>query len=290
MSDPVPDLSVVDLRPEGTKALHKFILVSAVLCVGLLEVELLCNTLQQQQSSSDSLVRSVQQHPHKSLDPLARRIAPCQDIIRMDVALLLWTAWVGAAATLVWPWLWDNVVVIGRRLWATRHIPEPPGSFFLGHIPTLVASRYKSFRCFAEWSLKWPVYRVRFFFRPVRGYWTPAPPQPRHCTVYAPHMQPHNLFAPALHTLQVLIVTDPDVYGPLMRQGQNRLPKYTAPYRMFEVFTNPERANILTSPENAEWKAVRRAAVAALTMSNLRCVLQCFLLRPLPPLMPWTTL
>lgn len=233
---------------------------------------------------------------HKSLEPLARRIAPCQNqSIRTmddhDVALLLYTALVGAlAAALVWPWLWDNVVVVGRRLWATRRIPEPPGSFFLGHIPTLVTSRYKSFRCFAEWSLKSPVYRVRFFFRPVRGRVaaTHTPSLTLHCILYAPHTHPNDLFAPALHTLQVLIVTDPDVYGPLMRQGPNRLPKYTAPYRMFEVFTNPERANILTSPENAEWKAVRRAAVAALTMSNLRCVLQC-LLRPLPPRTPWTT-
>jgi hypothetical protein len=39
---------------------------------------------------------------------------------------------------------------------------------------------------------------------------------------------------------------------------------------MFEVFTKPERANVLTSPENATWKAVRRAAVAALNMNNLR--------------------
>lgn len=67
------------------------------------------------------------------------------------------------------------------------------------------------------------------------------------------------------------MVTDPDVYQPLLRQGPAKLPKYTAPYRMFEVFTNPERANILTSPENATWKAVRQAAVAALTMNNLRC-------------------
>jgi len=67
-------------------------------------------------------------------------------------------------------------------------------------------------------------------------------------------------------------VTDPDLYQPLLRPGPAKLPKYTAPYRMFEVFTNPERANILTSPEHATWKAVRQAAVAALTMNNLRHV------------------
>lgn len=67
------------------------------------------------------------------------------------------------------------------------------------------------------------------------------------------------------------MVTDPELYQPLMR-GPNRLPKYTAPYRMFEVFTKPERSNILTSAEHATWKAVRQAAVAALTMNNLRSV------------------
>lgn len=70
--------------------------------------------------------------------------------------------------------------------------------------------------------------------------------------------------------VQVVVVTDPDVYQPLMRHGPSKLPKYCAPYRMFEVFTKPERANILTSPENATWRAARQAAVAALTMNNLR--------------------
>lgn len=72
------------------------------------------------------------------------------------------------AAYLVLPWLWDNVFIVGRRLWATRRIPEPPGSLWLGHIPALVGSRYRSFRLFHAWSLEWgPVFRVRFFARPV---------------------------------------------------------------------------------------------------------------------------
>lgn len=74
---------------------------------------------------------------------------------------------------------------------------------------------------------------------------------------------------------QVVVVTDPDLYQPLLRPGPAKLPKYTAPYRMFEVFTNPERANILTSPEHATWTAVRQAAVAALTMNNLRYLPGC---------------
>lgn len=84
-----------------------------------------------------------------------------------------------------------------------------------------------------------------------------------HCHTHHTHIIPRPW--------QVVIVTDPDVYQPLMRPGPNKLKKYCAPYRMFEVFTKPERANILTSPENATWKAVRQAAVASLNMTNLRC-------------------
>lgn len=82
------------------------------------------------------------------------------------MGLFVTTALLGAAA-FVLPWLWDNVVIVGRRLWATKDIPEPPASLWLGHIPALLGSRYKSFRCFHAWGLKWPIYRVRFFWRPV---------------------------------------------------------------------------------------------------------------------------
>jgi hypothetical protein len=42
---------------------------------------------------------------------------------------------------------------------------------------------------------------------------------------------------------------------------------------MFEIFTNPQHSNILSAAENATWKAVRQAAVSALTMNNLRWVI-----------------
>jgi hypothetical protein len=34
---------------------------------------------------------------------------------------------------------------------------------------------------------------------------------------------------------QVVVVTDPDLYQPLLRSGPAKLQKYTAPYKMFEV-------------------------------------------------------
>ncbi|WIA28825.1 hypothetical protein OEZ86_011354 [Tetradesmus obliquus] len=92
-----------------------------------------------------------------------------------------------------------------------------------------------SFRVFHEWAKAYgPVYRVRFLWRPV------------------------------------VVVTDPDLYQPLLRSGPAKLQKYTAPYKMFEVFVKPPRSNMLSSAETPVWKASRRAAVAALTMNNLR--------------------
>lgn len=91
------------------------------------------------------------------------------------------------------------------------------------------------------------------------------------CLAHSPHPSP--LSPGPSPAPQVVVVTDPDLYQPLLRKGPSQLPKYTAPYRMFEVFTNPERSNILSSAENATWKAVRQAAVAALNMNNMRWVL-----------------
>lgn len=83
------------------------------------------------------------------------------------LGVLLYTAVLGAAALFVGPWLWTNVVLVVRRLWATRNIPEPPGYFLLGHIPVLLQSRSRSFRLFHKWSEQWPIFRIRFFGRPV---------------------------------------------------------------------------------------------------------------------------
>lgn len=112
-----------------------------------------------------------------------------------------------ALAVLAGSWIWDNFVLVGRRLVATRDIPEPAGGhWLLGHIPQLL-SRYgplSSFRCFEEWARTLgPLYRVRFFWRPV------------------------------------LVVTDPELYQPLLRHGPSKLQKHTPPYRMFEIVRAP---------------------------------------------------
>lgn len=99
----------------------------------------------------------------------------------------------------------------------------------------------------------------------------PCSPKLLYCLLLC-NPRPHTLTPHHLHVIrpQVVVVTDPDLYQPLLRPGAAKLPKYTAPYRMFEVFTNPERSNVLTSRENATWKAVRQAAVVSLSMNNLR--------------------
>lgn len=43
------------------------------------------------------------------------------------------------------------------------------------------------------------------------------------------------LAAAAVAAAQVVVVTDPDLYQPLLRSGPAKLQKYTAPYKMFEV-------------------------------------------------------
>eukprot|EP00775_Hariotina_reticulata_P003654 gene3654-3915_t len=149
--------------------------------------------------------------------------------------MLVSAAVFSALAAVVASWVYTNIYLVVVRLVATAKIPEPKGNLLLGHIPQFVAIPGRSYKLFYQWSKKLgPIIRVRFFHRPV------------------------------------VVVTDPDLYQPLLRTGPLKLPKYTAPYHMFEVFTSPHRSNILSSPENATWKAVRRAAVAALTMNNLR--------------------
>lgn len=100
------------------------------------------------------------------LKPDAITTSLVADAAQKHMGVLYATAVLGAAA-FVLPWLWDNVVVVGRRLWATKDLPEPPGSLWLGHIPAFLQSKCRSFRCLHAWGLKWPVYRIRFFFRPV---------------------------------------------------------------------------------------------------------------------------
>jgi hypothetical protein len=85
----------------------------------------------------------------------------------MLTTLVLGAALAAAARWLV-PWVHKEVLVVAQRLWATRNMPGPPAHFWLGHIPQLLRVRFTSFACFYAWAQQWPIYRIRFFHRPVR--------------------------------------------------------------------------------------------------------------------------
>eukprot|EP00882_Tetradesmus_deserticola_P021400 GHRQ01023171.1.p1 GENE.GHRQ01023171.1~~GHRQ01023171.1.p1 ORF type:complete len:116 (+),score=25.04 GHRQ01023171.1:336-683(+) len=115
--------------------------------------------------------------------------------------MLLGAAVLLALAVVCGTWLYNDGILVLRRLHATKDMPDPAGGhWLLGHLLLLLAKPMTSFKTFHEWAETYgPVYRVRFLCRPV------------------------------------VVVTDPDLYQPLLRSGPAKLPKYTAPYKMFEV-------------------------------------------------------
>jgi cytochrome P450 len=69
---------------------------------------------------------------------------------------------------------------------------------------------------------------------------------------------------------QLVVLTDPQLYSHLLRAGPQTLPKEPGAYHMFERFTHPRTPNIITSPANTYWHALRKASASAFTMANLR--------------------
>mgnify|MGYP001807491622 CR=1 FL=1 len=51
------------------------------------------------------------------------------------------------------------------------------------------------------------------------------------------------------------------------------LPKPEALYQALETGVRPKRTNMLTSPDDGYWKAVRQAAAPCFSMSNMKQVL-----------------
>jgi hypothetical protein len=82
--------------------------------------------------------------------------------------------WISAAvllglAVVSSTWLYQNVVLVLKRLHATKDMPDPAGGhWMLGHLLLLLKKPMTSFRVFHEWAKQYgPVYRVRFLWRPV---------------------------------------------------------------------------------------------------------------------------
>jgi cytochrome P450 len=87
-----------------------------------------------------------------------------------------------------------------------------------------------------------------------------------------------NSYGP-IYKLQLLnracvVLTDPAAAHELIRWGNsdNYLGKTRELYCAFEVGTKPHKPNILTSPDDAYWKAVRQATAPCFSISNLKQV------------------
>jgi hypothetical protein len=83
--------------------------------------------------------------------------------------MLLSAAVLLGVAVVACTWLYQNVILVLKRLHATKDIPDPAGGHrLLGHLLLLLAKPMTSFRVFHEWAKTYgPVYRVRFLWRPV---------------------------------------------------------------------------------------------------------------------------
>jgi hypothetical protein len=87
-----------------------------------------------------------------------------------------------------------------------------------------------------------------------------------------------NSFGP-IYKLQLLnracvVLTDPAAAHELIRWGNSDryLGKTRELYRALELGTQPQMPNILTSPDDAYWKAVRQATAPCFSISNLKQV------------------
>lgn len=69
----------------------------------------------------------------------------------------------------------------------------------------------------------------------------------------------------------VIILTDPDAVSAIIRKGKSYLIK-SPTYSAMELATRPHLPNILTSPDNAYWKAVRQGVAPCFSATNLKQV------------------
>ncbi|WIA30909.1 hypothetical protein OEZ86_000961 [Tetradesmus obliquus] len=125
-----------------------------------------------------------------------------------------------------------------QRWLKTTSIPGPSASNkLIGHVSTLLSDR-----CplqLADWANSYgPVYKLQLLNRAC------------------------------------VILTDPAAAHELIRWGnsENYLGKTRELYRALELGTEPKMPNILTSPDDVYWKAVRQATAPCFSISNLKLV------------------
>uniref|UniRef100_A0A383V6F6 Cytochrome P450 n=1 Tax=Tetradesmus obliquus TaxID=3088 RepID=A0A383V6F6_TETOB len=156
-----------------------------------------------------------------------------------EVALLIQFVAGAAAAWLCKQFaVWLCTFYSTQRWLKTTSIPGPPASNkLIGHVSTLLSDR-----CplqLADWANSYgPVYKLQLLNRAC------------------------------------VILTDPAAAHELIRWGnsENYLGKTRELYRALELGTEPKMPNILTSPDDVYWKAVRQATAPCFSISNLKLV------------------
>ncbi|KAI8477170.1 MAG: cytochrome P450 [Monoraphidium minutum] len=150
------------------------------------------------------------------------------------MAPLAAAAWLLAAAA-----LWHLLGFVRRTaacLACAGRLPGPAArSWLLGNAPDILSDPPHQFRRFQEWdAAHGPVYATRFLVS------------------------------------SLVVVSDPDLFGPLLRPGRAHLEKHLATYERFQHFVHPPTPSMLTRPEDATWRLVRRGVAPAFQTANLR--------------------
>jgi hypothetical protein len=73
-----------------------------------------------------------------------------------------------------------------------------------------------------------------------------------------------------LITAPMVVLTDPEAAARILRRGPDYLPKSRAMYEAFECGVEPRTPNMLTSEDDALWRAVRGAVAPAFSATSLK--------------------
>ena len=147
-----------------------------------------------------------------------------------------WPAFLGLTVTFaagLMLYLYTVVEATQKRL---RNIPGPPvPNKLLGHTPLLPADR--SPMVMSAWANQYgPLVRVQF-----------------------------------LQTVAVLL-TDVQATNRVLRRGPMYLPKYAELYKVLEMLVKDRRPNLVSSKDDAYYKAVRQGVAPCFSMTSLKQV------------------
>lgn len=79
-----------------------------------------------------------------------------------------------------------------------------------------------------------------------------------------------RLYKMRLMSTWCVVSSDPAVYSKALKPGPNYLGKDYATYEHFQLATQAGSPSLFSSPDNAYWKAIRKAVAPAFTMTNMK--------------------